>query len=308
MQTMIPLYGFGGGSGSGGTLIVAAPAGCTVTVTKDGKTKTKTAGADGAAVFRGLSSGEWTLAISDGQHTAQKTVTITADYSAAISFYTVHVVYPAGAVCSATDGVTTLTAPDTSGTWDCVVPNAGTWTVRLDSGFAETVEVAAGTEAYTVDAWHIYKDGSEVTAVTGGWTGMGMHATSASTTTKTSPTITREDTSVTAKISSANKSGLFYTANKIDLTNFSKLTALGEFCNSSSSDAHLQFGVWSDISSYANTNRVAYCTVSAKTTVSSLELDISEVTGECYVGFFLNTGNDTGTHYATMTACALIRE
>lgn len=85
MQTMVPLYGFGGG-GSGGTLTVTAPAGVTVTVTRNGKTKTRTTGSDGVAVFRGLSTGEWTLAISDGEQTNQQTVTITADYSAAISF------------------------------------------------------------------------------------------------------------------------------------------------------------------------------------------------------------------------------
>ena len=306
MQTMVPLYGFGGGGGTGATLTVNAPAGCTVTVSKDGKTKTRTAGADGTAVFRGLSSGEWTLAISDEERTARKAVTIKADYSAAISFYTVHVVYPSGAVCSATDGVTTLMAPDTSGTWDCPVTNAGTWTVSLDSGFADTVEVVDGTYDYTVDTWHIYKDGSEVTAVTGGWTGMGMRPTSESTATKTAPTITREDTSIKATMPSTNKCGLFYTAKKIDLTNFSKLTALGEFYNSSgSSEAHFQFGVWSDISSYANTNRVAYCNIPLKTKATSLELDISGVTGECYVGIYLNTTGDSRSHYATMTSCAL---
>lgn len=81
MSTMVPMYGFGGGGGTGATLTVTAPAGCTVTVSKDGKTKTKTAGADGVAVFNGLASGEWTLTISDGSHTVQKTVTITADYA-----------------------------------------------------------------------------------------------------------------------------------------------------------------------------------------------------------------------------------
>ena len=161
MQTMVPLYGFGGGSGTGAALTVNAPSGCTVTVSKDGKTKTKVAGEDGVAVFKGLSSGEWTLSIMDGEQTAQKTVTITADYTTAITFFsaTIHITYPAGSICTATDGVTTLTAPDTSGSWDCVVPNAGTWTVTLDSGFAEAVEVTTNGETYTVDRWHLYNAG-----------------------------------------------------------------------------------------------------------------------------------------------------
>ena len=149
------------GGGSGGTLTVTAPAGCTVTVSKDGKVKTKTAGADGVAVFKGLSTGQWTVTITGGSQTAQKTVTITADYSTAITFFsaTIHVTYPAGSTCTATDGVTTLHAPDTSGTWDCVVPNAGTWTVSLDSGFAETVDVTTSGETYTVNKWPIFSKG-----------------------------------------------------------------------------------------------------------------------------------------------------
>ena len=140
---------------AGATLTVTAPALCTVTVSTDAKSKTKVADTDGVAVFKGLSTGDWTLSITDGEQTAQKTVTITADYTTAITFFaaTIHVTYPAGSTCTATDGVTMLTAPDTSGTWDCVVPNAGTWTVSLDSGFAETVSIDANGDEQTVDKW-----------------------------------------------------------------------------------------------------------------------------------------------------------
>lgn len=171
MQTMVPLYGFGGGGGTGAELTVTAPAGCTVTVSKDGKTKTKVAGADGVAVFKGLATGEWTVTITDGEQTAQKTVTITADYATAITFFeaTIHITYPEGSTCTATDGVTTLTAPDTSGTWDCVVPNAAVWTVSLDSGFTETVDVTTSGVTYTVNKWHLYNRGDQKTGVTGGF-------------------------------------------------------------------------------------------------------------------------------------------
>ena len=176
MQTMVPLYGFGGGGGTGASLTVNAPAGCTVTVSKDGKTKTKTAGADGVAVFRGLATGQWTVNMTDGVQTAPaKTADITADYAITMSFFsaTIHVTYPAGSTCTATDGVTTLTAPDTSGTWDCVVPNAGVWTVSLDSGFAEAVEVTTNGETYMVDKWYLYNRGDEHTSLTGGWSNSG---------------------------------------------------------------------------------------------------------------------------------------
>ena len=144
MNSNVPIYGFGGGVGNGAALTVNAPAAATVTVSKDGKSKTKVAGADGVAVFKGLSTGEWTVTITNGTDTSTDTVQLTADYETIITFFsaTIHVTYPAGSTCTATDGTTTLTAPDTSGTWDCVVPNAGTWTVSEDGlGISGTCEI-----------------------------------------------------------------------------------------------------------------------------------------------------------------------
>ena len=150
MAEMVQMCGFGGGGGGvGAALTVIAPAGCTVTVSKDGKSKTKVADDAGTALFKGLEGGEWTVTITDGTQTAQKTVTITADYSTAMSFFaaTINVTYPAGSTCTATDGVTTLTAPDTSGTWACVVPNAGEWTISCTNG----LETAESSVAITED-------------------------------------------------------------------------------------------------------------------------------------------------------------
>ena len=84
------LDGFGAsGGGAGGTLTVMAPANITVTIFKDGKTKAKNAGTSGVAVFKGLEAGTWTITITGDGKTAQKTVTITTDYSTAISFNTI---------------------------------------------------------------------------------------------------------------------------------------------------------------------------------------------------------------------------
>lgn len=179
MSTMVPMYGFGGGGGKGAALTVNAPVGAVVTVSKDGKTKTKVADSSGLAVFKGLSTGDWTLSITDGTQTAQKTVTITADYSTKITFFsaTIHVTYPAGSTCTATDGVTTLTAPDTSGTWDCVVPNAGTWTVTVaDNSRKKTIIVDNDGQTVNVDLtkYYLYKSGDVYSDRTGGWTSEGI--------------------------------------------------------------------------------------------------------------------------------------
>lgn len=42
---------------------------------------------------------------------------------------TLNITYPAGSICECTDGVITYTAPDTSGIWELIVPNQGTWIV-----------------------------------------------------------------------------------------------------------------------------------------------------------------------------------
>ncbi len=151
----------GGGGGTGGALTVAAPANVTVTVSKDGKTKTKNSGASGVVVFKGLETGTWTLTITNGSDTATKTVEIKADYQAEITFFsaTINVTYPAGLTCTATNGSTTLNAPDTSGTWACVVPNAGTWTITAGDWSAEAIMTISGqTETVRVARW-IVKNG-----------------------------------------------------------------------------------------------------------------------------------------------------
>lgn len=167
----------GGSGGSGGTLTVTAPANVTVTVSKDGKTKTKNSGTSGVVVFKGLASGTWTLAITDGSQTSSKPVVVTADYSTVIAFFTatINITYPAGSTCTCSDGTTTLSAPDTSGTWACIVPNAGTWTAAAIDGVentSESVSITTDGQIVAIELSYLlwlYKSGNTYNAVTGGW-------------------------------------------------------------------------------------------------------------------------------------------
>ena len=177
MSIAVPLYGFGASGGTGGTLTVTAPANVTVTVSKDGKTKTKNSGTSGVVVFKGLASGTWTLAIMDGSQTSSKPVVVTADYSTVIAFFaaTINITYPAGSTCTCSDGTTTLSAPDTSGTWACIVPNAGTWTAAATDGVentSETVSITTDGQIVAIELSYLlwlYKSGNTYNAVTGGW-------------------------------------------------------------------------------------------------------------------------------------------
>lgn len=167
----------GSGGVNGTTLTVTAPASVTATVSKGAKTKTKTTDSAGKAVFRGLESGVWTVTITDGSQTASKQVAVTLDYAASLTFFsaTIRVTYPVGSVCTCSDGTTTLTAPDTSGSAVFTVPNAGTWTVKITSGGkvkTAAVQITAGGQSKSVAIDYIlylYNRGDQCTAVTGGW-------------------------------------------------------------------------------------------------------------------------------------------
>lgn len=150
---------------TGATLTVTTPSeGVTVTITKGELSYTKTSGSDGTALFSGLETGTWTVTITDGTHTAQKTVNINADYETSITFFssTIQITYPSGLTCTATDGSTTLRAPDTSGVWACVVHNAGAWTVTVEQkGWTDTVNITENGQTVQValDRLYIYRNG-----------------------------------------------------------------------------------------------------------------------------------------------------
>lgn len=298
------LYGNGGCTGgTGAALTVTAPAGATVTVSKDGKTKTKVAGADGVAVFKGLSSGDWLLSITDGTQTAQKTVTITTDYSTAITFFsaTIHITYQAGSTCTATDGVTTIPAPDTSGTWDCVVPNAGTWTVTIANGEdvgSVAVEVQQETDylVFIPDqtiSWDLYNV-TNSTAITD-TKRASVDASNSGTTIKLHP-----QTSAYRQLM-ARKA--------IDLTNWSQiiLDATITTKNPSSPSTTTIVGVFSGSDFVTGHNNGP---VSGVNTVDvNFNSDISALNGEYYIGVYVRTGSSSEALYSTIVIrkCILVR-
>ena len=70
-----------------------------------------------------------------------------------VPYAIISVKYPAGSVCTCTNGTQTLTAKDTSGKAMFVIPSAGTWTVKAVSGSSSassTVEITAEGQVETV--------------------------------------------------------------------------------------------------------------------------------------------------------------
>lgn len=265
MSIAVPLYGFGAsGGGSGGTLTVTAPANVTVTITKDGKTKTKNSGTSGVVVFKGLASGTWTVTITGDGKTAQKNVVVTTDYSTTIAFFsaTINITYPAGSTCTCTDGTTTLTAPDTSGTWACIVPNAGTWTVSSTDGdkskSADVVITTDGqSESVTLQyVTYLFKDGETYDSLTGGWNG----------------TVNSEKQALQL-YAAAGKTNSASPKNKVDLTEYDTVSAVV-------AENVIGFSLY--ITGTLGQSPVASATLSAGT-ATRVDLDVSSVTGSYYV-------------------------
>lgn len=285
MSIAVPLYGFGASGGTGGTLTVTAPANVTVTVSKDGKTKTKSSGTSGVAVFNGLASGTWTVTITGDGKTAQKNVVVTTDYSTVIAFFsaTINITYPAGSTCTCSDGTTTLSAPDTSGTWACIVPNAGTWTVTSTSGTetdSKAVTITTDGQSTSVElsyALFLFKPNAPSSIIAGEWEMPG------------NSTVTAEAELTVKSVNNYNgdRTWSARTKGQIDLTEYSTLQAT---CKASG-------GSKTKLEVYSGSSAVASAAIG--TDLTTVTVDISALSGLHSIGF-------SGRHsaYAAITYTA----
>ena len=274
----------GGGGGTGGALTVTAPANVTVTVSKDGKTKTKNSGVSGVVVFKGLETGTWTLTITNGTDTATKTVEIKADYSAEITFFrsTINIVYPAGLACTATDGVTTLTAPDTTGTWTCVVPNKGTWKITAGEWSGEAVITATGqTETVRVAKW-IVKNGRP--------TDIGLATQFIS---GRIPTVTQGSGYTTIQVTPSQSTGIL-SDSSVDMANVKTIIADVDIVKATVSSGVKFEGVIlisTASKAYSSVDNAKHAIVGQSSSTSTgrqkLSVDAGSTTGLLYVGFAL---------------------
>lgn len=273
------------GGGTGGTLTVTAPANVTVTVSKDGKSKIKNSGTSGVVVFKGLASGTWTVTITSDGKTAQKNVVVTTDYSTVIAFFaaTINITYPAGSTCTCSDGTTTISAPDTSGTWACIVPNAGTWTVTSTSGTetdSKAVTITTDGQSTSVElsyALFLFKPNAPSDIIAGEWEMPG------------NSTVTAEAELVVKSVNNynSNRSISARTKGQIDLTEYSTLQAT---CKASG-------GSNTKLEVYSGSSVVASAAIG--TNLTTVTVDISALSGLHSIGF-----GGRHTAYLTITYTA----
>lgn len=255
------------GGGSGCILTITAVASETVTISKNGKSKSKTTDSKGIAVFRGLDTGKWTIVIVRGGVPITRVVTVTADYHVAIPLFaaTINITYPAGSTCTCSDGTTTLSAPDTSGTWTCTVPNAGKWTVTsTDGDKSKSADVVITTDGQIESVTllyitYLFKDGETYDSLTGGWNG----------------TVNAEKQALQLN-AAAEKTNFAYPKSKIDLTNYDTVSAVV----TENISAYGEFSLY--ITGAIGQSAVASAILGAAP-ATRVDLDVSSVTGSYYV-------------------------
>lgn len=273
------------GGGSGCILTITAVASETVTISKNGKSKSKTADSKGVAVFRGLDTGKWTITIVRGGVPITRVVAVTADYSVAIPLFaaTINITYPAGSTCTCSDGTTTLSAPDTSGTWACIVPNAGTWTVTSTSGKetdSKAVTITTDGQSTSVElsyALFLFKPNAPSDIIAGEWEMPG------------NSTVTAEAELVVKSVNNYNNNRLISarTKGQIDLTEYSTLQAT---CKASG-------GSNTKLEVYSGSSVVASAAIG--TNLTTVTVDISALSGLHSIGF-----GGRHTAYLTITYTA----
>ena len=296
------LYGNGGSGGTGATLTVTAPSGCTVTVSKDGKSKTKVAGTDGVAVFKGLATGTWTVTITDGEQTAQKTFAVTADYSTDITFFSAQLTirYWPGYQISATFGGQTIMAPDTSGLWDLDVTTKGTVTVTATYGDDVVSSDISVTDVkpYSMSMCYLYYHGKEISVITGGWDAYAWRLTTSTFGEK--PRLTKNYDNLYIQ-SPPEWGGVVRTINKIDLAGFSRITMIGEMTAGGGNKGYLPMSAWPNISSTFKTDpAVIYYMPNNTDIFTNPTLDVSTVSTPCYIGFGSYDSTQTPNYYVRM--------
>lgn len=273
------------GGGAGGNLKVIALAGVAVTVTKGSKVKQKVADAAGVAMFTGLETGAWTVTLPADVSPPTRTVDIDVDYVVVIAYFsaTINITYPAGSTCTCSDGTTTLSAPDTSGTWACIVPNAGTWTVTSTSGKetdSKTVTITTDGQSISVElsyALFLFKPNAPSDIIAGEWEMPG------------NSTVTAEAELVVKSVNNynGNRDISARTKGQIDLTEYSTLQAT---CKASGG-SNTKLEVYSGSSVVAST--------AIGTDLTTVTVDISALSGLHSIGF-----GGSHTAYLTITYTA----
>lgn len=182
------------------------------------------------------------------------------------------VTYPAGSICTCSNGSKTLTAKDTSGTAMFTIPEAGTWTVTAVSGdksASKAVEITAEGQVESVVLgyrFYLFNNGYSNAALTGNYK-------------KDGNTLLTVNAKITLTPNPDNNvGGMTGFTNVVDMTNYSTL-CFEVSKNTTTNGA--QFGVFPNVAVSAAGKAIAQ-TISKQT--GTISVDISALKNQGYIG------------------------
>ena len=199
-------------------------------------------------------------------------------------FAVIGVTYPAGSICTCSNGSKTLTTKDTSGKAMFIIPSAGTWTVKAVSGSKSTskaVSITAEGQVETVTltyGLYIFKNGSGLTS--------GYSIESVSNNITSAPTVSSDTISWSGNSSSGGISVHIKPA--VVLKDYTKLCVDFECSYNWGGDYGMGFGVGRDAASdsmITNTKWTAKVTSTAQGAIArnTVQCDISALTDSEYI-------------------------
>lgn len=159
---------------------VTYPSGSTCKCT-DGTTTLTASDTSGSYTFTIPNTGKWTVSCTNGSDTVSEAVNVLSDGEGSevtLKYFTayINVTYNEGATCTCSNGSTTLTASDTTGSYKFTVKTSGSWTVTCTKGSkSKSKSVTMATDGQTstvtlINRLYLYNSGDKCTSVTGGWT------------------------------------------------------------------------------------------------------------------------------------------
>ncbi len=191
-----------------------------------------------------------------------------------IPYAIIGVTYPEGSVCTCSNGSVTLSAKDTTGKALFVIPTAGTWTVKAVKGSqsaSKAVSITAEGQVATAELAYDYIIFSNATGLNPIYSDGGGGA---------AVTVSTDSNGI--KILTFPTGGgygaMAYIKPSIDLTKYATLKISGY------AGANRRFCVWNQTPNSYNTGIVASVTMSAGSSPRSYTIDVSKLSGNCYLG------------------------
>lgn len=195
-------------------------------------------------------------------------------------FAFIAVTYPEGSVCTCDDGVETLTAKNTDGTYVFCVPHDGEWTItstvsedstKTKSQIVEITEEGQFESVKLIYGWALF---NEIDGLASGYSG-------ASTWDTADPEVSTDSVGKYILFpSGGGYNRMSYIEPAVDLTEYNTLEIYGHTTDQMTS-LEKYFGVWESIPTSSD---VPVGEVNMTDTLDSYTIDISKLSGEHYLG------------------------